>query len=140
MTGYDVRLSAFVALGAALGSMARYGLSWTGLHLVGTGFPWDTLAVNIAGSWLIGLYAVISAPEGCRPADPVTRQFVLAGFCGGFTTFSVFSLESLWLMQSGNPGRAALYVAVSLVLWIAGGWLGSRMGRHWNAAAERRER
>ncbi|WP_019626635.1 fluoride efflux transporter CrcB [Thioalkalivibrio sp. ALJT] len=135
MTGYSLRLSLFVALGAALGSMARYGVSWTGLHLAGTGFPWDTLAVNVAGSWLIGLYAVISAPGGCRPADPVFRHFMLAGVCGGFTTFSVFSLESLWLVQTGDPGRAALYVAVSLVLWIAGVWLGSRMGRRLNAAA-----
>lgn len=137
MTGYSLRLSAFVALGAALGSMARYGLSWTGLNLMGTGFPWDTLAINVAGSWLIGLYAVISAPDGCRPADPVTRQFVLAGFCGGFTTFSVFSLESLWLVQTGDPARAGVYIVVSLLLWLLGVWLGSRQGRRWNATTAR---
>lgn len=123
-----------VAAGGALGSVLRYLCSVGALALLGAGFPWGTLLVNLAGSLLIGFYARLTGPDGRLPAGPVAGQFVVAGFCGGFTTFSVFSLESILLLQAGAAGLAGAYVLGSAVLWLlavtAGhllaGWLNRR--------------
>lgn len=114
-----------VALGGALGSVARYG---AGLLLVrsGDGFPVATLAVNVIGAFLIGLLArVFSAPDH----DPVLRLALTAGFCGGFTTFSTFSAETITLLQQGRSGRAAAYVSLTLVLGFGATALGLFIGR-----------
>lgn len=103
-----------VALGGALGSVTRVGLSELVQRRLGTAFPAGTLVVNLAGSFLLGLimeYA-LSSTAVSREA----RVFLTAGFCGGFTTFSTFSLETVRLIQNGDHGRAALYVGASLVL------------------------
>jgi CrcB protein len=71
------------------------------VQLLGPGFAWGTLTVNVAWSFLIWLYATLTEPDGRPMAGPAARQFVLAGFCGGFTTFSIFSLENLLLAESG---------------------------------------
>ena len=126
------RLYAAVALGSALGSLARFGVSLGALAAFGPGFPFGTLAANVAGSWVIGLYAALSEPGGRLVASPAQRLFVLAGFCGGFTTFSIFSLETLRLAAAGAFGLAALNVALSVALWLMAVWFGYRAGMRIN--------
>lgn len=123
------RLYAAVAAGSALGAVARFLCSLGLLAWLGPAFPWGTLAVNVLGSFLIGLYASLSEPEGrLAMASPAARQFVLAGFCGGFTTFSIFSLETLLLVDMKAFAAAGLYVGASLGLWLLAVWLGYRLG------------
>lgn len=114
----------WIAVGGALGSMARY---WTGgvvARHVGEAFPWGTLIINVAGSFIIGFFAAISGPEGRIHAGVDGRLFVMAGFCGGFTTFSAFSLQTLDLMQKGEWLSAGANIAGSVVLCLIGVWLG----------------
>lgn len=131
--GAGVKLHLLVGFGAALGSVARYLCALASLLMLGPAFPWGTLAVNVAGSFLIGFYFTLTEPDGRLFASPATRQFVLAGFCGGFTTFSIFSLETLLLFERFGPVIAGANVALSLVLWmgavIAGHLLAARLNR-----------
>lgn len=122
------RVYAAVMLGSALGAVARFGCSLAVLHLAGPGFPWGTWAVNVVGSFLIGLFAAATGPGGRIVATPVQRQFLLAGFCGGFTTFSVFSLETLVLVEAGASGLAVLNVVASLAAWLLAVWAGHAVG------------
>ena len=118
-----------VAAGSALGGLARYVLSVAGYAWWGDGFPWPTLIANLAGSFLIGLYFALNLPGGALN-DPLSRRlFVMAGFCGGFTTFSLFSLESVLLLQAGRLAAFFGYVALSVAGWLAAVWLGYRVGR-----------
>jgi fluoride exporter len=126
------RLTVAVGLGASVGSVARYLCSLGMLHLLGPGFAWGTLTVNVLGSLLIGLYATLTEPGGRVSASPAMRQFVLAGFCGGFTTFSIFSLETLLLVERGAVAIAGINVAASVALWLLAVWIGYRIGAHVN--------
>lgn len=125
-------LYAAVAAGSALGALARFLISLALTGLLGPAFPWGTLAVNGLGSFLIGLYATVSEPGGKLPASLAGRHFVIAGFCGGFTTFSIFSLETLLLVEARAIGLAAAYVAASLVTWLTLVWVGCRIGKKLN--------
>jgi CrcB protein len=105
-----------VFIGGGLGSLARHAVNRTAFHLLGPSFPWGTMAVNIAGSFLIGLAAGLFASfETSQPA----RLFLITGFLGGFTTFSAFSLDALTLWQRGEPWVAGGYVAASVMLSFA---------------------
>lgn len=126
------RLLAAVGLGAALGSVARGSVSVGMLHLLGPGFGWGTLTVNVVGSLLIGFYATLTGPDGRTPASEARRQFVLSGFCGGFTTFSVFSLETLLLAERQAYGLAAAGVLGSVGLWLVAAWIGCGLGERFN--------
>ncbi len=126
------RLYLAIAAGGALGSVARYLCGVLALALFGTAFPLGTLGVNVAGSFLIGLYATLTEPDGRLFAGPVMRQGVMGGFCGGFTTFSIFSLESIRLMEAGQWTLAATYVVVSAATWLPAVWLGHRLALHMN--------
>lgn len=119
------RAYAAVGLGSGLGSLARYQL---GLWLATPGFPWATLAVNLAGSALIALFAAYAAG---RVHGRVARwqPFLVAGFCGGFTTFSLFGLETLAMLSQGRSVMALGYVALSLVAWLGAAWAGHHAGR-----------
>jgi len=97
-----------VALGGALGAMARFGL---GLALARDGFPVAVLIANVLGSFLMGLAVVWLHHKGQAAWQP----FVMAGLLGGFTTFSAFSLEAVTLFERGDLGQAAAYVALSVV-------------------------
>ncbi|MGX9178193.1 fluoride efflux transporter CrcB [Mesorhizobium sp. L48C026A00] len=107
-----------------IGGVLRALASLTSTALWGNGFPFGTLLVNIVGSFLIGFYATLTGPDGRVFASPLQRQFFMAGFCGGLTTFSAFSLETLTLAQSGKLMAAALNIAISVVTWLAAVWLG----------------
>jgi CrcB protein len=101
-----------VALGGALGALARHGAGIAAVRIMGAGFPWGTLAVNVAGSFLIGLLSVWLAARGLGRLSPL----LLTGFLGGFTTFSAFSLDALRLWEAGEALPAAVYVAASVGL------------------------
>ena len=131
------RLYVAVGLGSAFGSVARFLCSLWLLVLLGPAFPWGTLAVNGLGSFLIGLYAAVSGPDGRWRASPAQRQFMIPGFCAGFTTFSIFSLESLLLAERQAFGLAVLYVVASLVIWLGAVWLGHRLAIVLNDAPAR---
>jgi fluoride exporter len=126
------RIYLAVALGSALGAGARFALALLLQAPPGTGLPLGTLAANVLGSLVIGLYATLAAPDGRLFPSPAMRQLVMAGFCGGFTTFSVFSLEAILLLEAGRDVLAGLYVLLSLVLWLAGVWLGHALGTRLN--------
>lgn len=126
------RIYLAIALGGALGSVARYLCALAGIALLGPAFPFGTLGVNVAGSFLIGLYAALSGPDGRLFVTPAMRQGVMAGFCGGFTTFSVFSLESIRLLEAGQWALALGYVGISAATWLPAAWLGDRMGQRMN--------
>jgi|SRR6185436_2490596 len=110
-----------VAIGGALGSVARFWISTLVAERVTETFPLGTLIVNVTGSFLIGLFAALSRSGGVAHS---TRAFLMAGVCGGYTTFSSFSLQNLQLLQSGNYYYAGLNTALSFVLCMAAVWLG----------------
>lgn len=112
----------FIALGSALGGVARYALGGAIQRWSGPGFPAGTLVVNIAGSFLLGF--LLRYALGAPSISPELRAFLTIGFCGGFTTFSTFSYESVTLLESGQWNRLALYVGLSLVLALGGAILG----------------
>ena len=114
-----------VAAGSALGAAARYGVSLALLASLGPAVGWGTLVANGAGSFLMGLYA--AAAEGGPLTGARWRGFVATGFCGGFTSFSVFSLEAVALAEEA-PGWAALLVVGSVALWLLAVATGRRLG------------
>jgi CrcB protein len=113
-----------VALGGALGSVARYAVSLGAARWLGAGLPWGTLIVNVTGSFAIGLLAALLTADGRPALGGDARAFVLIGILGGFTTFSSFSLETLNLARSGALGAAAANAGLSLLLSLAAVWLG----------------
>ena len=119
-----------VAAGSVAGGVARYVVGL--LLATGTGFPWATLFVNITGSFVIGFYATSSGSAGHMPASVQQRLFVMTGFCGGYTTFSAFSLETLMLFRAGLAQLALIYVVVSLAGWLLAVWLGHTMAVGFN--------
>jgi fluoride exporter len=123
-------LYACVAAGGMLGSVARYLASL--LIPAVAGFPWATLFVNITGSFIIGFYSTLSGPDGRLFASTRQRQFVMTGFCGGYTTFSAFSLETFRLLHGGMARTAFVYIAVSVVSWLVSVWLGHMLASRFN--------
>src|SRR3954452_11039875 len=114
----------FVMLGGAIGTGARFWLSGLVAARYGEAFPLGTLIVNITGCFLVGLLATVADPAGRFLVAPGTRQFLLLGICGGYTTFSSFSLQTLDLVREGDWLRAALNLAFSLILCLFATWLG----------------
>ncbi len=118
----------WVALGGALGSMARFWLAAAVASLTGPQFPWGTLLINVLGSFVIGLFGTLTGSRGAVSVPPDIRIFVMVGICGGFTTFSSFSLQTLELLQSGELLWAAAYILGSVVLCLLGVWIGALLG------------
>ena len=124
----------WIAIGGALGSMARFWTSGFVARHMGEAFPWGTLIINVVGSFIIGFFATISGPDGRFSAGVDGRLFVMAGFCGGFTTFSAFSLQTLDLIHRGEWLPAAANIVGSVVLCLVGVWLGHVAAVGLNAA------
>ena len=114
-----------IGLGSALGGIARFWLG--GLisgHRIGQTFPTGTLLVNVTGSFLIGFIAALSATEGRFYISPTARQFLMIGVCGGYTTFSSFSLQTLDLTRDGQWLYAGANIMLSVALCLVAVWLG----------------
>jgi CrcB protein len=117
----------YVALGSALGGMSRYLLGGLIQRLLDTTFPAGTLLINISGSFLIG--AILRYALETPTFSPEMRVFLTIGFCGGYTTFSTFSYETVALLEDGQWTRAGLYVAASVLLSLVGTLLGFAVAR-----------
>lgn len=114
----------WVSLGGAIGTAARFWLSGAVAQRFGQTFPLGTLAVNVSGSFIIGLFAALTDPEGRLLVSPTFRQFFMIGICGGYTTFSSFSLQTLALAQEGEWFWAAANTLLSFALCLIAVWLG----------------
>jgi CrcB protein len=110
-----------VAIGGALGSVARFWISTIVAERVTETFPLGTLIVNVTGSFVIGLLAALLRSTNAHNS---TRALLMTGVCGGYTTFSSFSLQTLQLLHAGNYYYAALNTALSFVLCMIAVWLG----------------
>lgn len=119
-----------IAIGSMVGGVLRWEIATLSPVSINTGIVWSTLFVNVVGSCAIGL-----AAGRFRSSDSSARHFVMTGFCGGFTTFSLFSLESLLFLMRGQPGLAAANIMLSLLLCLVAVWLGFRIGQGLTAGA-----
>ena len=117
-----------IAVGGAIGTLARYYLSGVVANAFGQTFPWGTLIVNISGSFVIGIFAALTGPDGRFLVSGTMRQFVMVGICGGYTTFSSFSLQTLNLMNDGEWLYAGGNIVGSVVLCLLFVWLGAIAG------------
>lgn len=120
-----------VALGGALGSVARY---WVGIWClpISRAVPMGTMLINIVGSFVIAFFGALTLANGRYPMPEAARIFVMVGLCGGFTTFSSFSLQTVDLLRAGAPGRAAVNVVASVVLCVAATAVGYVAASHLN--------
>jgi CrcB protein len=117
-------IALWVALGSALGGVARYWCSGLVARLWGETFPWGTLIVNVSGSFLISLITTLAGPDGRWIVPPEARQFMTIGILGGFTTFSSFSVQTLSLARDGQWLLAGANIVGSVVLCLAMVWAG----------------
>jgi CrcB protein len=113
-----------VAAGGALGTASRYFLSGVIANAFGQTFPWGTLVINVTGSFVIGFFGTLTGPDGRYLVSGTTRQFVMVGVCGGYTTFSSFSLQTLNLMNDREWLYAGANVVGSVCLCMLFVWLG----------------
>jgi CrcB protein len=114
----------WVMLGSALGGGARYFLSGAIANLFGETFPFGTLIVNVTGCFLIGFFATLTGPDGRILVRTEGRQFFMTGICGGYTTFSSFSLQTLNLARDGEMALAGANIAMSIVFCLIAVWAG----------------
>jgi CrcB protein len=125
----------WIAIGSALGGVARHWCTFAATALFGATFPWGTLFINILGSLVIGLFFALTGPDG-RFAVPLdAKLFVMTGICGGYTTFSAFSLQTLSLFQGGAWLRGGAYIAASVVLCLIAVWAGYALAMAINGPA-----
>ncbi|MGO7037092.1 fluoride efflux transporter CrcB [Rhizobium acaciae] len=106
-----------VAVGGAIGSLLRYYVGQWALRLMGPAFPWGTLAVNVVGCFVIGVFAELIARK--FNASVELRLLLITGFLGGFTTFSAFSLDAISLFERGDAVAGSIYIAASVGLSMA---------------------
>jgi CrcB protein len=114
----------WIAIGSALGGMARHWCTMAAAAWFGAAFPWGTLCINIIGSFVIGLFFALTGPSGRLDVPLDAQLFVMTGVCGGYTTFSAFSLQTLTLFQSGDFLRGGAYILASVVLCLLAVWAG----------------
>jgi CrcB protein len=116
-----------IALGSAVGGVTRYLLGTWVQKLAGGQFPLHTLLINLTGSFLLGFLYRYGADTSAYPA--AWRGLLMIGFCGGYTTFSAFSLETVALIESGSTGKGLLYIAASVLLSVGAAALGMMVGK-----------
>jgi CrcB protein len=114
----------WIAVGSALGGVGRFALSRSVAEHFGETFPWGTLIINITGSFVIGMFYTLTEPNGRLVVSPEGRQFFMIGICGGYTTYSSFSLQTLNLARDGEWLRAGGNIAGSVVFCLVAVWLG----------------
>lgn len=114
----------WIAVGSAVGGVARYWCSGVTARLIGETFPWGTLLVNIVGSFLIGFIATLTAPDGRIFIGSTARLGLMAGFCGGFTTVSSFSVQTLGLLNDGQWVYAGFNIGATVTLCMLAVWAG----------------
>ena len=119
-----MQLYLWIMLGSALGGGARFLVSGAIANWLGPAFPWNPLVVNVTGSFVIGFFATLTGPDGRMFVGSTTRQFVMTGICGGYTTSSSFSLQTLTLMQEEEWARAGGNVILSVFCCLVAVWLG----------------
>ncbi|MGB8277073.1 MAG: fluoride efflux transporter CrcB [Methylovirgula sp.] len=117
-----------IAIGGIFGCWARYLMTNLIQTIFGRDFPYATLSINVLGSFLMGFFFMLTLER--LMIAPHVRIGVLTGFLGGFTTFSTFAMETLLLAEEGEPGKAAAYVALSVVLGLAAALGGAYIGRN----------
>ena len=118
----------WIAIGSALGGMARYACSRGVALRYGETFPWGTLLVNVSGSFIIGLIAAVAGPDSRFVVSPNIRNFLMVGICGGYTTFSSFSLQTLELIRNRDLAEAFGNVVLSVAACMAAVALGYIVG------------
>jgi CrcB protein len=123
----------WIMLGGALGTGARYWCSGFIARTIGETFPWGTLIINVAGSLVIGFFATMTGPDGRMFVGATARQFVMIGLCGGYTTFSSFSLQTLNLMNDGQWLSAGGNILLSVALCLVAVWAGHILALNLNA-------
>ncbi len=114
----------WIFLGSGLGGLARFALSGLVAHRFGETFPWGTFAINVSGSFLIGFIATFTDPQARLLVSPTTRQFLMTGILGGFTTYSSFSLQTFALARDGEWLRAGGNAFGTFILCFIAVWLG----------------
>lgn len=134
--GLDVNLTTclLVALGGALGSLGRFAVA-TWAAPISQGVPWGTVIINVAGSFVIGFFGTLTLSQGRYPVPENLRLFVLVGLCGGFTTFSSFSLQTFDLLRAGAVNRALVNVGASVALCLCAVALGHAVAARLNGGA-----
>lgn len=125
--GHFMHLVTAIALGGALGAVLRHFAGSAAFRLFGGDFPYGTLAINVAGSFAIGL--AISLLASGFPGNMALRGFLTVGLLGSFTTFSAFSMETMLLIERGEWAQVLAYVAGSVLLTVSGAYLGMQMGK-----------
>jgi CrcB protein len=123
-----------IMAGGAIGTLGRYLISLIALP-ISASLPWGTIIINITGSFIIGFFGTLTLAHGRLPASENLRLFVMIGICGGFTTFSSFSLQTLDLFRSGAMARATTNIILSVVLCVAAVALGHAIGAHFNGGS-----
>lgn len=114
----------WIMIGSALGGGVRYWCSGVVARMFGETFPWGTLLINVSGSLVIGFFNTITGPDGRLLVGSTARQFVMIGLCGGYTTFSSFSLQTLNLARDGEWLRASANIVLSVVVCLLAVWVG----------------
>jgi CrcB protein len=124
-----------VAIGAALGGVSRYYVASALQQRLGVTFPWGTLAVNVSGSLLLGVFLRYAFATPSMSVE--LRALLTTGFCGGYTTFSTYSYETAALLEDGQYSRAGLYATASVVLALAATFAGFMLAREMILLRER---
>jgi fluoride exporter len=127
-----LRVYLAVGCGAAIGSLLRFLSGILIVSVMGLSALWATAFVNVLGSFVIGLFAALTGPDGRLLVSPAARQFVMGGICGGFTTFSAMSLETFILLLRGDIPLAGLYLVLVVALSLAAAWVGHMVAARLN--------